>query len=116
MSEKKGGDFARYIWQFCCLPTFIANPCLKMNSLTKLDRVLSQVLLEKLKGSTPKLCDSLVMNDVDTSAQLTSATDSGFGSDLPSAGEGKESNQVTFQGLFSLAFQQVGESRPTAIS
>ncbi|XP_066029811.1 STE20-related kinase adapter protein alpha-like isoform X3 [Pocillopora verrucosa] len=70
----------------------------------------TKVLLEKLKGSTPKLCDSLVMNDVDTSAQLTSATDSGFGSDLPSAGEGKESNQVTFQGLFSLAFQQVVDS------
>lgn len=84
----------------------------------------TKVLLEKLKGSTPKLCDSLMMNDVDSSAQLTSATDSGFGNDLPSAGEGKETSQMTSQGMFSLAFQQVVDSclqrdtslRPTATS
>lgn len=64
----------------------------------------TKVLLEKLKGSTPTLCDSLVMNDVDTSTQLT--TDSGVSSGIPSA----EASQGTSQGRFSLAFQQVVDS------
>lgn len=65
-----------------------------------------QVLLEKLKGSTPKLCDSLVMGDVDTSTQLTTGTDSGVSSGVTSLGEG---SQVTSQGKFSVAFHQVGK-------
>lgn len=69
----------------------------------------AQALLEKLKGSTPKLCDSLVVGDVDTSAQLTAGTDSGISSGITSLGEGREGSQVTSQGKYSLAFQQVGE-------
>ncbi|XP_078375973.1 STE20-related kinase adapter protein alpha-like isoform X2 [Oculina patagonica] len=82
----------------------------------------TKVLLEKLKGSTPKLCDSLVVGDVDTSTQLTSGTDSGVSSGITSLGEGREASQVTSQGKFSLAFHQVVDSclqrdpslRPTA--
>ena len=69
----------------------------------------AQVLLEKLKGSTPKLCDSLVVGDVDTSAQLTTGTDSGISSGITSLGEGREGSRVTSQGKYSLAFHQVGE-------
>lgn len=65
----------------------------------------TKVLLEKLKGSTPKLCDSLVMSDVDTSAQLT--TDSGVGSVVTSLGEGRDGGQATTQGNLSLPFHQV---------
>jgi len=64
------------------------------------------VLLEKLKGNTPKLYDSLVMTDVDTSAQLT--TDSGVGSAGTSFGEGREGSQPITQGNFSIPFHQVG--------
>jgi len=64
-----------------------------------------QVLLEKLRGDTPKLCDSLVMNDVDTSAP--GASDSGVGSSVTSPGEGRNGGQPTPQGKFSVAFQQV---------
>ncbi|XP_020628327.1 STE20-related kinase adapter protein alpha-like isoform X2 [Orbicella faveolata] len=67
----------------------------------------TKVLLEKLKGSTPKLCDSLVVGDVDTSAQLTTGADSGISSGVTSLGEGREGNQVTSQGKYTLAFQQV---------
>lgn len=67
----------------------------------------TKVLLEKLKGSTPKLCDSLVVGDVDTSAQLTTGADSGISSGITSLGEGREGSQVTSQGKYSLSFQQV---------
>lgn len=74
-----------------------------------------QVLLEKLKGSSPKLCDSLVVGDVDTSTQLTTGTDSGVSSGITSLGEGREGSQVTSQGKYSLAFHQVGEFLSTFI-
>ena len=74
-----------------------------------------QVLLEKLKGSTPKLCDSLVVGDVDTSAQLTTGTDSGISSGITSLGEGREGSQVASQGKYSLAFHQVGELPTTFV-
>jgi len=65
----------------------------------------TKVLLEKLRGDTPKLCDSLVMNDVDTSAP--GASDSGVGSSVTSPGEWRNGGQPTPQGKFSVAFQQV---------
>lgn len=65
------------------------------------------MLLEKLKGNTPKLCDNtLVVNDPDSSVQLT--TDSGVESAVTSVVEGREGGQPSSnQGNFSIPFQQV---------
>ena len=67
------------------------------------------MLLEKLKGSAPKLCDSLVVGDVETSTHMTTGTDSGISSGVTSMAEGREASQMTTQGKFSLAFHQVSE-------
>ena len=87
------------------VPSFVGaywNPCGHWLNLN-----FWQVLLEKLRGDTPKLCDSLIMNDVDTSAP--GASDSGVGSSVTSPGEGRNGGQPTPQGKFSVAFQQVRE-------
>lgn len=65
-----------------------------------------QILLDKLKGNSPKLCDTLVVNDPDSSVQLT--TDSGVESAVTSVVEGRDGGQPSStQENFSIPFQQV---------
>lgn len=67
----------------------------------------TKILLDKLKGNSPKLCDTLVVNDPDSSVQLTTS-DSGVESAVTSVVEGRDGGQPSStQENFSTSFQQV---------
>ena len=66
-----------------------------------------QILLDKLKGNSPKLCDTLVVNDPESSVQFTTS-DSGVESAVTSVVEGRDGGQPSStQENFSTSFQQV---------
>lgn len=97
--DLQGYDFKSDIYSFGITAIELAR-----GTVPYIGMAPTKILLEKLKGNAPKLCDSLVMDDVETSAQIV--TESEVGSTVTSVGEARDVQPSTGKS-FSIAFQQV---------